>query len=213
MAKRSTGRSTHGTARAATAGGQTDAARLLDIALAQAETDGWENLRLRKVADAAGITLAELCRHYRDTDALADAWFRRARDAMLAPMPDDFLAQPAAERLGMLMMRWFDALAPHRRVTAEMIGAKLWPFHPHHYVPAVFHLSRHIQCWRDAARLDAGGRRRQIEEIALTALFLGTLRTWCRDDGDGQADTRAYLTRQLERADALAARCFGRSRP
>lgn len=187
-------------------------ARLLDIALDQATAEGWENLRLRKVADAAGISLADLRRHYRDTDAIADALFRRAQDAMLAPVPEDFFARPARERLSFLMARWFAALEPHKRVAAGMIGGKLWPFHPHHYVPAVFHLSRHVQWWRDAAGLDAGGRQRQLEEIALTALFLATLRHWCRDESDGQRETLAYLDRGLARADRWAARCFGDSK-
>jgi hypothetical protein len=81
----------------------------------------------------------------------------------------------------------------------------MWPFHPHHYVPMVFNLSRTIQWLRDAAGLDAGGRRRQIEEIGLTGLFLATLAVWARDDTPGQERTRRFLDRRLARADMLMA--------
>ena len=152
--------------------------------------------------------MSELRRHFRDTDAIADAWFRVGLDAMLAPPPRGFSRRPAAARLEILMRRWFDALAPHRRVTAEMLSAKLWIFHPHHYVPMVFNLSRLIQWLRDLAGLDAGGLRKQIEETGLTALFLATLAVWCRDDTENQERTRAFLKRRLAQADGLMARLF-----
>lgn len=191
-----------------TKAGKDPGTRILEAALDIAEAGGWGDLRLRDVAARAGVALPELRRHYRDANAIADAWFRTALDTMLAPVPRGFYGRPAKDRIEFLLLRWFDALQPHRRVTAEMLEAKLWLFHPHHYVPMVFNLSRLIQWLRDVAGLDAGGRRRQIEEIALTALFLATLAVWCRDDSDGQARTRAFLARRLDRADAWMAKLF-----
>ena len=186
-----------------------DPERILETALVIADEAGWDGLRLRDVAARMKITPAGLRRHYRDTDAIANAWFGRALDAMLASVPRGFHRRPAAARLEFLMLRWFDALTPHRRVTAEMLAAKMWVFHPHHYVPMVFSLSRLIQWLRDAAGLDAAGRRRQVEESGLTALFLATLAVWCRDESEGQERTKAFLGRRLERADAVMTRLFG----
>lgn len=181
------------------------AERILEVALAMAEKDGWAALRLRKVAAELDVSLAEVLEHYRDIDAVADAWFRRAWIAMLQPPPKDFGDLPPRERLEIVILRWFDALAPHRRVTGEMLRAKMWLPHPHHWVPAIFDLSRTIHWIRDAAILDAGGRQRQMEEIGLTALFLATLRVWLRDESEGQERTRAFLRRRLEDADRLMA--------
>jgi hypothetical protein len=72
----------------------------------------------------------------------------------------------------------------------------------------VFNLSRLIQWLRDLAGLDAGGRRKQIEETGLTALFLATLAVWCRDDTENQERTRAFLKHRLAQADGLMARLF-----
>ncbi len=182
--------------------------RILETALAIAEKEGWAGVSLSAVADRAKVPLTELRRHYRDADSIANAWFARALDAMLAPPPRGFARRPPPERLEILILRWFDALAPHRRVTAEMLSQKMWVFHPHHYVPMVFSLSRLIQWLRDAAGLDAAGRRRQVEETGLTVLFLATLAVWCRDETEGQERTRAFLGRRLERADAVMARLF-----
>ena len=93
--------------------------RILKAALAIAGEKGWASVGLSAVAARAKVPLVELRRHYRDTDAIADAWFRVGLDAMLAPVPKGLSRKPAAERLEIMMGRWFDALAPHRRVTAE----------------------------------------------------------------------------------------------
>ena len=192
--------------------GEELAARIVDTAIAMADEEGWDNVRLRRVADALGITLADLGRHFRDQDAIADAWFARARQAMLATLEPEFAALPSRERLKILIWRWFDALAPHREVTVQMLRTKMWPYHPHHYVPMIFNLSRTIQWLRDAAGLDAAGRRRQLEEIGLTGLFLATLAVWSRDDTLGQERTRRFLDRRLARADMLMTVAWRRRR-
>ncbi|MCZ6744668.1 MAG: TetR/AcrR family transcriptional regulator, partial [Alphaproteobacteria bacterium] len=115
----------------------------------------------------------------------------------------------ARERLHSVIMRWFDALAPHRRVTGQMIATKLYPSHPHHWVPLIFNLSRTIQWVRDVALLDATGRQRQVEEIGLSALFLATLAVWSRDGSSDQEETREFLRRRLAAADGLMARMWG----
>lgn len=184
------------------------AALVLDAALHRAEQHGWDSLRLRELAADLGVPLSEILVHYRDADAIADAWFRRALTAMLAPPPEGFAALPAQERLRLTMLRWFDALAPHRRVTGEMLAGKAYPSHPHHWVPMIFNLSRTIHWLRDATGLDAAGRRRQVEEVGLTALFLATLRDWLRDETPDQERTKARLARRLAGADRLMASLF-----
>jgi len=187
--------------------------RIVDETLALAETEGWEKVRLRLVAARCGVPLSEVLSHYRDIDAVANAWFRRAWAAMLAPAPDGFMDLPAEERLHLVFMRWFDALAPHRRVSVEMIRAKIYPSHPHHWVPLIFNLSRTIQWVRDAAGLDATGFRQQVEEVGLTLLFLATLAVWARDGSDGQERTRDFLRRRLARADRRMTGLFGQRAP
>ena len=181
---------------------------IVDTALDLAGEDGWDAVRLRRVADRLGLSLAAVSAEFRDADAVANAWFSRATAAMLAPPPRGFAGRPAAERIERIMLRWFDALAPHRAVTGGMLTAKLHPPHPHHWMPLIFDLSRTVQWLREAALLDATGRRRQIEEIGLTALFLVTLRYWLRDESPGQEMTRAFLARRLARADSLVARLW-----
>ena len=97
---------------------------ILATALDLAEETGWSALQMTDVADRLNLSLADLLDHYRDKDALADAWFATAWHAMLAAQPDEITALPAKERLEVLLLRWFDSLAPHRQVTSEMLSEK-----------------------------------------------------------------------------------------
>lgn len=180
--------------------------RIVDTALQMADEVGWERVRIRDIADRLEISLADVLAHYRDREAIADAWLRRGVVAMLEEPPEGFAELPPAERIEIVMMRFFDALAGHRRTTAQMIRGKLWPSHPHHWVPLIFNLSRTVQWLREAALLEARGPRRGFEEIALTGLFLGALSRWARDDSPGQERTRLYIRRRLERGDRFMSR-------
>lgn len=196
--------------RKAAPGADTLGPRIVDTAIALAEETGWSNVRLRLVADRLGVPLAEVHALYRDLDAVADAWFDRALRAMLQPAPAGFAELPAPERLHLLLMRWFNAVSAHRDVTVQMLGEKLYPSHPHHWAPMIFSLSRLINWLRDAALLDAPGRRRQIEEIGLTALFLTTLAVWRRDGSARQEETSKFLQRRLAQADRMMGWLGGR---
>lgn len=153
------------------------------------------SVRLHEVAERLRISPAEVLVHYRDLDSVADAWFRRGLEAMVGRKPDGFGDRPAWQRLEICLLAFFDALASHRRVTAQMVRNRLHPTHPHHWVPMVFNLSRTIHWLREAAQMPAsyGTRRAEREEIALTILFLATFRVWTRDASEGQERTRSFL--------------------
>lgn len=182
--------------------------RIIDAALAIAEEDagGWYDLRLQAVAGRLGVPLAAVLERFRDADAIADAWFARALRGMLREPEPGFAALAPSVRARAVLMRWFDAQAPHRRAVRGMIGAKLHPSHPHHWVPLVFNLSRLMHWVLDAARLDARGLPRQAEEIGLTLVFLRALRLWVDDGSPGQRRTRAFLARNLRWLDRLPRR-------
>ena len=153
--------------------------RIIDAALALAEEDaggGWYDLRLHLVAQRLGVPLEAVLDRFRDADAIADAWFARTLRAMLREPEPGFDALPPSVRVHAALTRWFDAQAPHRRAVGAMIGAKLHPSHPHHWVPLAFNLSRLIHWVLEAARLDVRGLPRQAEELGLTLVFLRTLR-------------------------------------
>jgi ubiquinone biosynthesis protein COQ9 len=190
-----------------------DAAGILDTALTLADEQGWEAVRLHRVAAAAGITLDDIRRHYREKDALIDAWFDRADAAALTlAASGELAALTPRERLFRLIMAWLAALAPHHRVTRQMILSKCEPGHLHIQIPAVMRISRTVQWLREAAGFESTFVRRALEETATTAIFVATFCYWLYDDSQNAQRSRAFLDRRLECAEALAHRVYGAGR-
>jgi AcrR family transcriptional regulator len=175
--------------------------RIVDAAIELAEERGWDQVRLYLVAERLGIGLGEIGRQFRDLDAIANAWFGRARNALLRTPPAALEGRPP-ERLHAAVTAWLDALAAHRTVTLQMLDAKLYPSHPHHWVPMIFDLSRLMHDFLDVARIASTGRRRQLAEVGMTAIFLATLRDW-RGDPELAAER---LQQRLRGADRWLAR-------
>jgi AcrR family transcriptional regulator len=113
--------------------------RIIDAAIDLAEQDSWETVRLHAVAARLGVSLDDIRRVFREKEDIVEALFDRADEAMLyvAEAPG-FLDLPTRVRLHRVIMAWLEALAPHRRVTRQMIGGKLEPgppAHPPRYAP------------------------------------------------------------------------------
>ena len=186
--------------------------RVVDAALGTANELGWEQVRLSSLAERTGLPLAEIGRHFRDVDAIANAWFARARLVMLALPVEDLAGRSADQRIALAFGTWLDCLAPQRRATAEILRHKLYPSHPHHWVPLVFDLSRLVHDLLDVARVAGTGRLRQAQEVGLTVIALLTLANWFRDDSPGQEHSKRRLERRLARAGCLA-RCISATKP
>lgn len=172
--------------------------QLVDAALELAGQDSWEAVRLHQVAAACGAGLDDVRAHFPEKDDLIDAWFDRADAAMLQHVDRGRLeGLPPRERIRELILVWLETLAPHQRVTREMIGHKLEPGHLHVQFPAVLRISRTVQWIREGAMLDAPLPRRALEETAMTALFVKTFLCWLRDDSERFQRTRSRLDRNL----------------
>ncbi len=178
--------------------------RIVDAALELGEQRSWEAVRLHDVADALGITLDEVRRHFREKEDVVDAWFDRADGAMLklAESPD-FPDLTPRQRLQRLIMTWLGTLAPHRKVTRQMIYGKLEPGHIHIQIPGLMRVSRTVQWMREAAHRDATYLRRALEETGLTTIYLMTFFFWMNDDTPGSASTARFLDGWLGLAERL----------
>lgn len=191
--------------------GASPAQAILDVALDLAEATGWDNLHLHDIARESGITLAEIHHHYSDKDALAEAWFDRADEALVTlPQTLGWESFSVRKRLHRALFAWFDALAAHRRLTASMLRYKFQPEHLHLQLLGVTRISRTVQWIREAAHLDSTGLRRELEEVALTGIFLASFGCWLGDDSPNSKRTHAVLDRLLKNAERVALNLPGR---
>jgi ubiquinone biosynthesis protein COQ9 len=178
---------------------------IVDAALERAEQTSWEAVRLHHIAAALGASLNDVRAHFREKEEIVDAWFDRADAAMLeraSRAGGD--AASDGERIEAAMLAWLDALAPHRRVTRQMIWNKLEPGHLHYQLKGLLRVSRTVQWMREAAGRDATFPWRAFEEAALTGLYLMTFCYWMYDDSQGSVRTREFLHRRIERLGRIA---------
>lgn len=167
---------------------QFSAEDILDAALRCGANVHWERVRLADVAAELGITLAEIHPHFPDKESLVDALWDRADAALVLKAGDPALTDlEVPQRLEALVFAWLAPLAPHRRTVREMLLVRLEPGHLHIQIPTLIRVSRTVQWLREGAGLRAAFAWRALEESALTALFLATVATWLRDDGDERA--------------------------
>ncbi len=165
---------------------------VLEAALALADEVGWRQVTARAIGSRLGGGPDLVLVHYRDLDEVVDAWFRRALATAAATTVDKAL--PFDERIARVFGRWLDALAPHRGASLAMLQAKLYPSHPHHWVPLVFSLSRLVQWMLDTAGSTAEGHRRQATEVAVSALVPVALWRWRHGD---DAAVKAFVADRL----------------
>ncbi len=182
--------------------------RIVDAALAQAGKIGWERVHLHELARELGVPLAEIRRHYRELDDVANAVLARAEIAMLAIAEEpEHAALPPPDRIYRAIDAWLKALAPHRKAVRAMLLYKLRPPHLHLAADLLIALSQSVQWLREAARLDATGRQKQLEETGLTLLFATTVASWLVDRSPDQRRTRERLRRRLMCCDRLLSAC------
>lgn len=183
--------------------------RIVDAALARADRVGWSRVRLHDVADDLDVPLAEIYGFFPDLDAVGEALFTRADRAMLnAARGDRFGELPPRERLHRVMMAWFETLDPHRSHVRAILRYKFAFAHIHLRAALVVRLSRTVQWIREAAGLDAGGLRHDVEEIGLSLLLVAAVLRWLSAPADALDATRAFLERRLECADQAMARLW-----
>jgi ubiquinone biosynthesis protein COQ9 len=185
----------------------TNPGAILDSAMSLAEQRGWDAVHMYDVAQAMGLPLAEIARNFGDKDELVEAWFDRADAALLAVADSaGWMELTPRERLHRAMFSWLDALAPHRRVTGDMLRYKFQPEHLHLQAQGVVRISRTVQWIREAACIPSVGWRREFEEAALTSIYLATFARWLADGSANAERTRAFLDGLLSVAERAALR-------
>ncbi len=183
--------------------------RIVDAALARANRIGWTRVRLNDVAEDIHVPLAEIYRLFPDLDAVGTALLVRADRAMLnAARRRGFDKLQPRDRLQEVMMAWFETLEPHRRHVRAILRYKFAFAHIHLRAALIVRLSRTVQWIREAAKLDAGGLRHDVEEVGLSLLLVVTVVRWLSTASDHLDLTRAFLERRLDRADAAMARLW-----
>lgn len=178
--------------------------RILDCALQLAEARDWESVRLHEIAATLKVNLDDIRQYYRQKDDLVEAWFDRADAAMLEDSTsEDYLTLPPRERLQRSILCWLQALAPHQRLTGEMLLYKLEIGHVHLQVLGLLRVSRTVQWFLEAAHRQTRHVRRALEEALVTSIYLAAFGYWLRDRSAQAERSRRFLEKLLRGADLV----------
>ncbi|TQF78119.1 helix-turn-helix transcriptional regulator [Elioraea sp. Yellowstone] len=167
-----------------------------------AAREGWSGATLPRIAAEAGTTLAALRARFADRAAILDRFVAVVDAAVLAgTMPPNESDTPK-DRLFDVLMRRFDALAPHRAgVLACWRGVRRDPVALACRVPAALTAMRWML---EAAGIPATGPAGMLRAKGLLAVWAAAFRAWETDETPDLAPTMAALDTALTRAESLA---------
>ena len=182
--------------------------RLIEAAMTLAAAKPWPEIAYREIAAQAGVPLAE---------AWTAAPGRQAILAHLSHLADrEVLKEPAAledgcarDRMFDVLMRRFDALRPYRCGLASV--ARGLANDPGAALASGRSLCCSMEAMLVAAGVSAEGCAGFLKTKGLVGVWLGTFRTFLKDESEDLAPTMAALDRQLRRAERIMG-WFGRRR-
>lgn len=177
------------------------------VALDLFEERGYAEVALAEIADAAGLSLADLLRQHPAKSALITAWLGRIDAAMLdaAKAAED---ETPRDRLFEVIMGRLDQLAPRKALIRKLGRAALRD--PDLGCALALASQRALRWMLAAARIEAEGLRGFAIRRGLAVVYADTLRVWLADASDDAARTMAHLDKRLRQAASLLGRLPGR---
>jgi AcrR family transcriptional regulator len=169
--------------------------QLIAAALKLAAERPWSAVTLLDIAEAAGLSLAEVRKVAGSKSQIVALFMRQIDDEVLARAKARTPGQPTRDTLFEVIMARFDALQPHKAAVKSISEAGaadttlIMPF-------------LNTQRWMlAAAGVDADGPAGLVRTTGLGAVYMSVFRTWLSDDDPGMARTMAALDSRLRRGE------------
>jgi AcrR family transcriptional regulator len=177
--------------------------RALDAFLRLIAENGFANVALREVAEAAGLGVAELYCRYPDKVSLTAAFMARIDAEVLAGVPrQSDPEETARDRLFDTLMRRYDALRPHRAALAAIRRAATRdPLLAIALGPA---LRRSMAAMLESAALSSEGVNGALRQNGLLAIHYAVSGVFDRDETGDLSKTMAALDGRLKMAEKWA---------
>jgi AcrR family transcriptional regulator len=178
--------------------------KIIDAALRLAESDGWRGLSLDRIANGAGVPLAEFRKQFSSKADILAAFSRLLDDKILAQVtPADTGISPRDRLFDVLMTR-FELMGPYKgalkrirddlRLDLGQGAAQLCT------------TARSLYWMMVAAGIDAEGGRGAIRLPGLITVHGRVFDIWLDDDDPGLARTMAALDSRLRRGERIIQR-------
>ncbi len=180
------------------------AARVVSAAFELAGLRGWSRITLAEIAEAAGMSLAELRGVVSSKNDIIALFLEQVDRRTLEGAATTGAVR---DRLFDLAMRRFDALKPHRDAIAAILSdLRVEPAIGCTLLPGFW---RSLGWMMEAAGLDNRGVAGVIRRKGLAAIYLNAFRVWLSDDSPDLDKTMAALDRGLQQAERMIRLCGG----
>lgn len=158
-----------------------------EAALVLAEDRPWDEIALRDIAKASGVSFAELYARAPGKTALVDRLSRRF-DAEALRLAADEDAPDAHDRLFEAVMARLEVMGPHKAALIAIARSDRLNLAPR--------LPRTARALLEAVGIDTGGPKGALRVAAMTAVWARTLQVW-RDDEGALNRTMAEIDKRL----------------
>lgn len=181
--------------------------KIINALMTILETDGWDAVGMGRIAREAGISLAELRLHFANRHQILDAFMARVDGQVLAGLDSADEGETHRDRLFDVMMRRFDALAPHKAALRKLARAAIRD--PLLALGRGPKMLRSMRWMLEAAGINGSGPMGGLRARGLMAIYANLMRIWFTDDSADQSKTMAALDRALDRAEGVEKRWCG----
>jgi AcrR family transcriptional regulator len=177
--------------------------KIVDALMQLAAERRFEDISVRDVSKAAGVSLADFRDAFPSKGAVLAGFSRRVDRAVLAQEAEELADESPRERLFDILMRRLDAMAPYREGLREVTAwLKREP-------AAALAMNRaamsSMRFMLEAAGIGAEGASGAIKLQGLALAWARVLRTWLDDDDPALSKTMAELDRVLTRGERAVA--------
>lgn len=177
-----------------------DGEKALDAFLGLIAEKGYADVALRDVAQAAGLSFADLYRLYPDKTALAAAFMARIDAEVMAGTASSVDPEETPrDRLFDVMMRRYDALKPYRAALRALRRAGTRD--PMLAIAMGPGLRRSMSAMLEAASVASDGVPGALRQNGLLAIHYAVSRVFDRDDTQDLSKTMAALDNRLKTAE------------
>lgn len=189
-----------------------DAGKCLDAALTLAANAGWNNVSLYDIAEESGLAVADVRKAVGGRRGLLAEIAKRADEAMLAAVDEDWREESIRDRLFTLVMARLDFLRDRREgLRAILAGLPGDPVTA--LIAAAGPGMSSMRLTLEAAGVPTGGIRGNMGARALGLAYAAVLRVFLDDETEDLSKTMAALDRRLGSLERLAERVRGGFRP
>lgn len=161
---------------------------------------GWRRLALADIAERADMPLAEVVDHFETKTAILDAYIRQIDRQMLEGGSE--AGETTRDRLFDVVMRRFEAMAPHRRALAVILresGDDPWAL-----ICGGRRFLKSMALTLETAGLSSAGLAGLARIEGLSAVYLYAFKAFLDDDSADLSRTMAALDKALRRAESVA---------